>query len=76
MPVNHVVWEPNIPAQLLQSHIVEVGDTIEYITNNQIGYKKYRVVRNHEGNKSMVVISTYYDMSMTDTETDSESEEE
>jgi len=30
---------------------IAVGDTVEYITNNQMGYEKYKVILNVKGEK-------------------------
>ena len=36
-----------------------VGDTIEYITNNQLGYEKYKVILDGNGKKSLKLIDSY-----------------
>ena len=42
----------------INSNIV-VGDTIEYITNNQLGYKKYKVISDENGKKGLKLIDSY-----------------
>jgi hypothetical protein len=44
----------------INSNIV-VGDTIEYITNNQLGYKKYKVISDENGKKGLKLIDSYDD---------------
>ena len=43
---------------------IMVGDTITYVTNNQEGYKKYKVVLNEDnGTKKLMLIDWYeYEM--------------
>jgi hypothetical protein len=41
---------------------IKVGDTIEYISNNQMGWKLYEVVLDNEGKKSLKVKSDYDSM--------------
>ena len=38
---------------------ITVGDTIEYFTSNQEGYKKYEVILEN-GNKGLKLIKDYY----------------
>lgn len=38
---------------------INVGDTIEYITNNQMGWKKYKVEEDESGKKKLKLISDY-----------------
>ena len=42
----------------INSNIV-VGVTIEYITNNQLGYKKYKVISDENGKKGLKLIDSY-----------------
>ena len=42
----------------INSNII-VGDTIEYITNNQLGYKKYKVISDENGKKGLKLIDSY-----------------
>ena len=41
---------------------IKVGDTIEYVSNNQQGWVLYKVVLNDEGEKSLDKISDYDSM--------------
>ena len=38
---------------------IAVGDTVEYITNNQMGYEKYKVILNEKGEKKLKLIDSY-----------------
>jgi hypothetical protein len=38
---------------------IAVGDTLEYITNNQMGYEKYKVILNEKGEKKLKLIDSY-----------------
>ena len=40
---------------------IKVGDTISYITRNQEGYMKYKVLLNDHGKKDIETIETYDD---------------
>ena len=42
---------------------IKVGDTISWITNNQQGYMKYKVVLDDEGKKDLKIIETYDNVS-------------
>jgi hypothetical protein len=46
MPKNWTVGEPENVYDYLEENDdeIEIGDTIEYISNNQMGYVKYKVV--------------------------------
>ena len=41
---------------------IEVGDTITYISNNQMGYAKYKVILNEKGEKYLEQIVDYDDL--------------
>jgi hypothetical protein len=41
---------------------IKVGDTIEYVSNNQQGWVLYKVVSNNKGEKSLHTISDYDSM--------------
>ena len=41
---------------------IQVGDTIEYVSNNQMGWKKYKVVIGDDGAKSLILIADYDSM--------------
>jgi hypothetical protein len=61
MSKNHIINEDDVSVyEKLKDKHVDVGDTIEYISNNQQGYKKYKVV-NELGKKGLKVISSYDD---------------
>lgn len=64
MPKNWTVGEPTNVYEYLEDKKdkIKVGDTIEYISNNQQGYLKYKVVE-EDGEKTLEVIDSY-DMQM------------
>ena len=44
--VNYTVYEgDNVYNELIINENINVGDTITYETNNQMGYKKYEVIK-------------------------------
>lgn len=47
----------------LRKSAVKVGDTIEFVPNNQQGYEKYEVIRNEKGEKALKLVDSY-DMQM------------
>ncbi len=57
-----IIDETKDPQTYLEKYIgqIQVGDTIEVIPNNQLGYKKYRVVLNEEGIKMLYVIADWF----------------
>ena len=56
-----MVWEGSDVLSELRNNPdnYDVGDTIEYITNNQQGYKKYEVVLDSNRNKTIKLIGSY-----------------
>jgi len=60
MPKNWTVGEPKNVYKYLEDKKdeIKVGDTIEYISNNQQGYLKYKVVE-EDGEKTLEVIDSY-----------------
>jgi hypothetical protein len=61
MSSNHVLYEGDVSVyEKLQDKNVDVGDTIEYIPNNQQGYMKYKVI-NELGKKGIKLIESYDD---------------
>lgn len=47
----------------LQKKDVKVGDTIDFVPNNQQGYEKYEVIEDEKGGKKLKLIDSY-DMQM------------
>jgi hypothetical protein len=47
----------------LQKKDVKVGDTIEFVPNNQEGYEKYEVINDEKDKKALKLIDSY-DMQM------------
>jgi hypothetical protein len=64
MPKNWSIGEPQTVYQYLEDNKdkIKVGDTIEYISNNQQGYEKYKVIE-EDGEKTLELIDSY-DMQM------------
>ena len=58
---NHTIYEGDgqTPESKLQENDVVVGDTIEVLTNNQLGYRKYRVILDANNNKSLSTIADW-----------------
>jgi len=64
---NYTVWEgSSIYDELNDNPAIEVGDTITYMTNNQMGIKKYTVILNQKGEKDVKQISDYDDWAAED----------
>ena len=59
MPKNWSVGEPESVHDYLEENYdkIEVGDTIEYISNNQMGYEKYKVILDDDGKKKLTNIA-------------------
>jgi hypothetical protein len=49
-------------SELKRNTNIKIGDTIDYISNNQLGYKKYKVILNKNGEKDLTIIKTYDDL--------------
>lgn len=50
---HHIVNEPDSIHDKMRESNVAIGDTIEYVSNNQEGYAKYKVVRDDDGDKRL-----------------------
>jgi hypothetical protein len=62
MSKNYQVYEGeenSVYSELKTNTNIVVGDTIEYITNNQMGYEKYKVILNEKGEKNIKIIDSY-----------------
>lgn len=60
MSQNYQVYEGgSIQIELETNPNIVIGDTIEYITNNQMGYKKYEVILNEKSEKKLKLIDSY-----------------
>jgi hypothetical protein len=64
MSRNWVVGEPQNVYDYLQEDEdeINVGDTIEYISNNQMGYVKYLVILDDDGKKNLKKLTDYDSM--------------
>jgi hypothetical protein len=62
MSQNYQVYEGegnSVQNELKTNQNIAVGDTVEYITNNQMGYEKYKVILNEKGEKKLKLIDSY-----------------
>jgi hypothetical protein len=77
MPKNWSVGEPESVDDYLEENNdeIQVGDTIEYISNNQMGYVKYEVILGDDGKKSLKKIADY-DSMMEEMENGEDEEEQ
>jgi hypothetical protein len=57
--VNHYVYEPDSVSDKVEEADVSIGDTLEFISNNQEGYAKYLVVAGENGAKSLRQIEDF-----------------
>jgi hypothetical protein len=64
MPKNWSVDEPESVYGFLQrkGNTIQIGDTIEYVSNNQMGWEKYKVVIGDDGKKGLKLIADYDSM--------------
>lgn len=59
---NYAVYEEDretVRQELETNPDIVIGDTIEYITNNQEGYQKYMVISDASGKKDIKIIDSY-----------------
>ena len=54
-----ILDEDEQPESYLENPEALVGDTLEVISNNQMGQKKYEVILNASGEKQLKLISDY-----------------
>jgi len=82
---NHQIHEGDemTPHKLLKEKPdIAIGDTIEYISNNQMGYEKYKVITGTDGGKDLKLIDSYdhqigiYDYESSDDEHADDSKKE
>ena len=62
MSQNYRVYEEegnSVYEELKTNLNIIVGDTIEYITNNQMGYEKYTVILDEKGKTTLKLIDSY-----------------
>ena len=63
MSQNYQVYEGegnSVQNELKTNQNIAVGDTVEYITNNQMGDEKYKVILNEKGKKKLKLIDSYH----------------
>jgi hypothetical protein len=51
----------SVQVELKTNQYIVVGDTIEYIIKNKLGYEKYKVILDETGKKNLKLIDYYYD---------------
>ncbi len=62
MSQNYQVYEGegnSVYKELKTNPNIAVGDTVEYITNNQMGYEKYKVILDEKDEKKLKLIDSY-----------------
>ena len=68
---NWILWEDNDEKDTIESFIksnndIKNGDTIEYITFNQEGYKKYKIIiENNEKKNIDITDEVLYEINLT-----------
>ena len=63
MPKNYSVYEPDDVHDIFTKEPdIAVGDTVEYVSNNQMGYEQYEVILDENGKKTLKLTKTYDDM--------------
>jgi hypothetical protein len=64
MPKNWSVGEPESVYKFLQrkGDTIQIGDTIEYVSNNQMGWEKYKVIEGKDGEKGLKLTADYDSM--------------
>jgi hypothetical protein len=50
----------SIQNELKTNPYIVVGDTIEFIIKNQLGYEKYKVILDETGKKNLKLLDYYY----------------
>ncbi len=56
---NYTIDETQSPFTKLADSCVKINDTIEVVSNNQLGYKKFKVVLNSSGEKDLQIIADW-----------------
>lgn len=62
MSLNHIIHEKEgktIDSELRTNKKINVGDTIEYLTNNSMTYMKYLIVRDKNGEKTLKLVDSF-----------------
>ena len=58
---NHSIGDSDSPWVEMNEEYVEIGDTISVDSNNQMGYKKYLVVKDEDGVKGLRLLVSFKD---------------
>jgi hypothetical protein len=56
---NWTIYENQSPQGYMSNPDVKIGDTIEVMSNNQLGYKKFKVVAGNNGGKDLETIADW-----------------
>ena len=56
---NWTIYENQSPQGYMLKPDVKIGDTIEVMSNNQLGYKKFKVVEDKNGGKDLETIADW-----------------
>jgi restriction endonuclease S subunit len=62
MSINHVIDEKKgkkIDTELRTNEKMNVGDTIEYLSNNNLTYMKYLIVIDKNGEKTLKLVDSF-----------------
>lgn len=56
---NHTINESQTPQSKMEENDVKIGDTIEVLTDNQEGYKKFKVISGNNNKKTLETIEDW-----------------
>jgi hypothetical protein len=62
MAMNHIIHEKDgktIDSELRTNEKINVGDTIEYLSNNSMTYMKYLIVKDKNGEKTLKLVDSF-----------------
>ena len=60
--MNHIIHEKDgktIDSELRTNEKINVGDTIEYLSNNSMTYMKYLIVKDKNGEKTLKLVDSF-----------------
>jgi hypothetical protein len=62
MSTNYIIHEKEgktIDMELRTNKKIDIGDTIEYLTNNGMTYMKYLIVKDKNGEKTLKLVDSF-----------------
>jgi len=62
MSMNYIIHEKEgktIDMELRTNKKIDIGDTIEYLTNNGMTYMKYLIVKDKNGEKTLKLVDSF-----------------